>query len=318
MTIISPAQVATEVLNQGGSDQQAWVAAALVTGIESNGDPTDKNQTSTACGLFQFLDTTWASDGGSKYGPSACDATWQQQVTVFLNASQGNNFYPWAPDLGGSYNGVAIYAPQSGSKVAAAIASLNKSNALAFLGPIPSSWTSDISSTKGATLTSDTSSGNSGSGSAQAISGETNAACNDPDSDTFTLNRSGGCCNNVYLYNASPVHFINECQAQAVVGALLTGIGAIFVLVGLGLVLSDVGLRKAAPAIVGAVIGDEVGKRSASKPPSRSRQRNVESEARANAGQTPAAMRKATTRTTTVGRGSSNVHTISGSATPDF
>lgn len=230
------AQVAQEVKNQGGSDQQALVAAALVSGIESNGQPTDKNPTSTACGLFQFLTTTWISNGGGKYAPNACAATWQQQVSVFLTASQGNNFYPWAPDLGGSYNGTPIFAPRPGSKVANKIAQLTSgSGSLASLA----------SST----------SANTSSPAAAANTGGPNG--------TSSVNTT--CDPTVYLINASPYHFINQCQAKELVGVLLVGAGGLALIIGLGIVLADVGLRKSAPAIVGAVIGDRAGKASATK-----------------------------------------------------
>ena len=145
MPTYSPAQVAQQVLNQGGSKAQAWVAAALVDGIESSGNTTAKNPTSTACGLFQFLTTTWLSNGGGAYAPTACDATLQQQVAIFLKASAGNNFYPWVPDLGGAYNGngkqPAAIAPQPGSPVANKIASLAAGGTLgAILGNVPNNW----------------------------------------------------------------------------------------------------------------------------------------------------------------------------------
>lgn len=140
-TKYSPAQVAQEVKSQGGSNQQAWVAAALVDGIESNGTLTDKNPSSTACGLFQFLTTTWESNGGTRYAPTACGASLSQQVAVFLTASAGNNFYPWSPDLGGSYNGKPITAPQSGSAVANHISSLAAGGSLfQILGSVPTNW----------------------------------------------------------------------------------------------------------------------------------------------------------------------------------
>jgi hypothetical protein len=119
---VSATQVYQAVKAQGGSTEQALVAAALVSGIESNGQLNDKNPTSTASGLFQFLDTTWASNGGTAYAPTAGQANLEQQVAVFLKASSGNNFYPWAPDLGGSYNGAPITTPATGSKVANIIA----------------------------------------------------------------------------------------------------------------------------------------------------------------------------------------------------
>lgn len=238
MASIPAAQVAKEVKNQGGSDQQAWVAAALVSGIESNGDPTDKNPSSTACGLFQFLTTTWASNGGAKYAPTACQATWQQQVSVFLTASQGNNFYPWAPDLGGSYNGTPIYGPKSGSAVANKISQLSATGALGFLGNVPQSWIGNV-------------------GGAGAVT---------PTSGLGSLIPGGG---STSTNNCSPVisgvgvTVLNSCQANEILGGLLMGVGGLLLVVGLGLVFADLGLRKAAPTIVSAVIGDRLGKRSA-------------------------------------------------------
>lgn len=140
-TQYSPEEVAAEVISQGGSPQQAWVAAALVDGIESNGTLDDKNPSSTACGLFQFLTTTWASNGGTQYAPTACQASLSQQVSVYLTASSGNNFYPWSPDLGGSYNGKPISAPLPGSPVANKIADLASGGTLSkLLGNVPTSW----------------------------------------------------------------------------------------------------------------------------------------------------------------------------------
>jgi hypothetical protein len=150
----TPVQIAQEVLNQGGSKAQAWVAAALVDGIESSGDTAAKNPSSTACGLFQFLTTTWESNGGTKYAATACLASMQQQVAVFLTASAGNNFYPWAPDLGGSYNGngkqAAATAPQPGSPVANKIASLASSTTIGtLLGNVPTNWADAGAATPG-------------------------------------------------------------------------------------------------------------------------------------------------------------------------
>lgn len=244
------AQVAQEVKRQGGSDQQAWVAAALVSGIESNGQPTDKNPTSTACGLFQFLTTTWISNGGGKYAPNACAASWQQQVSVYLTASQGNNFYPWAPDLGGAYNGKPIYGPTPGSKVANKISQLASSGQLSFLGNVPANWAD--------------------AGGATGLSSPTQGQL--PFSGSDPANPSGGsgspsgsCDPTIYLVNASPFHFINQCQAQQILGALYIGIGALALILGFGIVLADIGLRKSVPAVVGAVIGDRAGKASATK-----------------------------------------------------
>lgn len=143
--------VAQEVLRQGGSKEQAWVAAALVSGIESNGDPTElSGGVGPAAGLFQFEPGTWVGNGGGAFAPVAQDATWQQQVTVFLHASAGNNFHDWGPDLTGqgdpnsaanpsySYSG----PPKAGSPVANKIATLAATDkALGnILGNVPQSW----------------------------------------------------------------------------------------------------------------------------------------------------------------------------------
>jgi hypothetical protein len=236
------AEVAQEVKRQGGSDQQAWVAAALVSGIESNGQPTDKNPTSTACGLFQFLTTTWISNGGGKYAPNACAATWQQQVSVYLNASQGNNFYPWSPDLGGAYNGVPIYGPKSGSAVGNKISTLASQGTLGFLGNVPTSFMGGTGAAGAATATTGLGSLIPGGGSSSPSSGQ---------------------CTPVI--SGLSVTILNSCQAQELLGGLLMAVGGIFLIIGFGIVLADVGLRKSAPAIVAGVIGRRSGVRSATK-----------------------------------------------------
>jgi hypothetical protein len=115
---VTPQQVAQAIATAGGSALQQQVGAALTGGIESGGQLNDKNPKSTASGLFQFLTTTWASNGGTAFAPTAGQATLQQQAQVFLNASRGDNFSPWAPDVGGSYNGKGWKgAPDPNSKV---------------------------------------------------------------------------------------------------------------------------------------------------------------------------------------------------------
>ena len=134
MANITPAQVYAQVLAMGGTTLQAQVGAALVDGIESNGDPTIlSGGVGPAAGLFQFEPATWRSNGGGTYAPVAQDASWQDQVQVFVNASKGNNFGAWGPDLvssrgdpNSSSNPAYGYsgAPQPGSEVADKIASL--------------------------------------------------------------------------------------------------------------------------------------------------------------------------------------------------
>jgi hypothetical protein len=127
--IILPAQVAQQVQVYGGTPLQGKVGAALVDGIESSGDPTVlAGGIGPAAGLFQFEPGTWLDNGGGAFhgtmpnGMSGAQgATWQQQVQVFINASRGNNFGAWGPDLGAGYGYSGPPLPHS--KVANAIAS---------------------------------------------------------------------------------------------------------------------------------------------------------------------------------------------------
>lgn len=119
-----PAQtVYDQIVADGGSTLQGLVGASLVSGIESDGDPLElAGGIGPAQGLFQFEPGTWKDNGGGSNGiPSTVGAaTWQQQVQVFVNASKGNNFGAWGPDLGGGYG----YSgpPKAGSAVANKIA----------------------------------------------------------------------------------------------------------------------------------------------------------------------------------------------------
>jgi hypothetical protein len=211
MPTYTPAQIAQEVLNQGGSKAQAWVAAALVDGIESSGDTGAKNPSSTACGLFQFLTTTWASNGGTKYAPTACQASMQNQVTVFLAASAGSNFYPWAPDLGGSYNGnarqPAATTPQPGSPVANMISKLSSGGTMAFLGNVPTNWADAGAAQPGTPTPNPLSPG----------SGQFGSSASKPCRVGFTVPGTFG-IGQVCLFSAS--------QAKAVTGAIAIAVGA--------------------------------------------------------------------------------------------
>ncbi|MEU9821610.1 transglycosylase SLT domain-containing protein [Pseudonocardia alni] len=50
----------------GWGDGAQWSAIVKLLGGESSWNPTIKNPTSSAYGLFQFLDSTWATVGGRK------------------------------------------------------------------------------------------------------------------------------------------------------------------------------------------------------------------------------------------------------------
>ena len=73
--------------------QPNWSA---VIQCESGGDPTAQNAHSTASGLFQFLDSSWAAYGGLQYGQRAMDATVAQQYAVAATAYQDSGLSPWA------------------------------------------------------------------------------------------------------------------------------------------------------------------------------------------------------------------------------
>lgn len=62
------------------------------------------------------------------------------------------------------------------------------------------------------------------------------------------------CDNTVYLINASPFHFINQCQAQEILGVALVGVGIVTLVAGLWVLLKDMGLQSVARQ-VGTGIG---------------------------------------------------------------
>ena len=126
----SAQQVYDQVLSDGGSVTQAGVAAAFVSGVESDGDPTElAGGVGPAQGLFQFEPGTWTSavkDAGGGLPAKVGDATWQQQVQAFVAHTKGDHFGDWGPDMVANpgdpnspsnpaygYGG----APQQGSKV---------------------------------------------------------------------------------------------------------------------------------------------------------------------------------------------------------
>lgn len=63
---------------------------------ESGGNPTAQNPSSTASGLFQFLDTSWLAYGGGQYAPRAKDATPAQQTAIANRAYAQAGLIPWA------------------------------------------------------------------------------------------------------------------------------------------------------------------------------------------------------------------------------
>lgn len=226
MPTYTPTQVAQEILRQGGSTQQALVGAALTDGIESSGSTTAKNPSSTACGLFQFLDTTWQANGGSQYSSSACGASFQQQISVFLTASKGNNFYPWKPDVvpGGGYDGVAVFAPVAGSQVA---------NKIAANG---TGWLNGASTSSAIT-------------NAQTPAG---------------IPQSGNPCNPVI--SLGPVGtLLDSCQASGLLGGLLMASGGLLMLAGVAVLLANLGITRGPTARIASMATRTINTRSSNR-----------------------------------------------------
>lgn len=115
----------------GGTPTQQEYLAAIAAGVESGGDPTAQNPTSTASGLWQELTTTWEGNGGGAYAPTASGASPLDQAIVAVNQSKGG-YQPWAPDFGGAYgakgNAGNPQSPAAGSPVANFLKSIGVSS----------------------------------------------------------------------------------------------------------------------------------------------------------------------------------------------
>jgi hypothetical protein len=66
-----------------------------IVSCESGGNPHAQNASSTASGLYQFLDSSWAAYGGSKYAGRAKDASAAQQTEIANVAFQRSGLSPW-------------------------------------------------------------------------------------------------------------------------------------------------------------------------------------------------------------------------------
>ena len=66
-----------------------------IINCESGGDPKAKNPSSSASGLFQFIDSTWRAYGGSEFAPTAREATAEQQYIVAERAYADAGLRPW-------------------------------------------------------------------------------------------------------------------------------------------------------------------------------------------------------------------------------
>jgi hypothetical protein len=73
---------------------------APIIACESGGNPTAQNPSSTASGLFQFLDTSWIAYGGGKYASRAKYATPTQQYEIANRAYAQSGLTPWTASKG--------------------------------------------------------------------------------------------------------------------------------------------------------------------------------------------------------------------------
>jgi len=66
-----------------------------IIACESGGDPKAKNPSSTASGLFQFINGTWRTYGGTEFAPTARQATVEEQYVVANRAFAREGYRPW-------------------------------------------------------------------------------------------------------------------------------------------------------------------------------------------------------------------------------
>jgi LysM repeat protein len=71
-----------------------------IVSCESGGNPHAQNASSTASGLYQFLDSSWKAYGGTKFGARAKDASAAQQTQIANIAFQKSGLSPWTASRG--------------------------------------------------------------------------------------------------------------------------------------------------------------------------------------------------------------------------
>lgn len=71
-----------------------------VIACESGGNPRAENPTSTASGLFQFIDGTWRGYGGGQFAPRASGASADEQHVVAERAYAAEGLRPWNASKG--------------------------------------------------------------------------------------------------------------------------------------------------------------------------------------------------------------------------
>lgn len=92
---------------------------APIIACESGGNPAAQNRSSTASGLFQFLDSSWAAYGGLRFGRRAKDASPAEQQEIADRAFAQSGLSPWDASKGcwgGKVNTAAHSAPRGPSR----------------------------------------------------------------------------------------------------------------------------------------------------------------------------------------------------------
>lgn len=77
------------------SEKQGVVDWTALLNCESSGDAKATNPDSSASGLFQILDSTWASNGGREFAKRAKDATEEQQFIIANRLFERRGLQPW-------------------------------------------------------------------------------------------------------------------------------------------------------------------------------------------------------------------------------
>ncbi len=92
LPVVLPAEAMAELPAVPASPSISWQP---IIQCESGGNPHAQNPGSTASGLVQFLDSSWAAYGGLKFGRRAKDATPAQQLEVANDAYRRSGLTPW-------------------------------------------------------------------------------------------------------------------------------------------------------------------------------------------------------------------------------
>ena len=91
-------RAATPVVNTPSAPVSASGMWGCIIAHESGGNPTVVNASSGAGGLFQFLPSTWISNGGGQYAPLPEEATAAQQWAIAIATQARDGWSPWTGD----------------------------------------------------------------------------------------------------------------------------------------------------------------------------------------------------------------------------